>query len=73
VDHEHQGNTGSVDSSVDQGSPGGERRIDIARARGYGDGSAITQILKRLRNRVEANPAISRRLSRIEVEFNRVP
>ena len=50
---------------------GGERRIDIARACGYRDGSAITQILKRLEKRAESNPAIRRRLSRIEAEFNR--
>ena len=50
---------------------GGERRIDIARVCGYGDGSDITQILKRPQKRAESNRAISRRLSRIEVEFNR--
>ena len=27
---------------------GGERRIDVARAYGYSDGSAITQLLKRV-------------------------
>jgi REP element-mobilizing transposase RayT len=48
---------------------GGERRIDIARAWGYGDGSAITQILKRLRSRAQSNPALKKRLSRIEAEF----
>lgn len=50
---------------------GDERMIDIARAWAYGDGSAITQILKRLEKRAESNLAISRRLSRIEAEFNR--
>ena len=49
----------------------GKRRIDIARACGYKDGSAITQILKRLRARAQSNPALSKRLSRIEAEFNR--
>jgi len=50
----------------------GERRIDIAQACGYGDGSAITQILKRLGIRAQSNPAIRKRLSCIEAEFNRI-
>jgi len=52
---------------------GGERRIDIARACGYGDGSAITQMLKRLRTRAESDLVLSKRLSQIKAEFNRSP
>ena len=51
---------------------GGEHRIDIARACGYGDGSAITQILKRLRSRAESSAAIRSRLSQIESEFDQI-
>ncbi len=39
---------------------GGERRIDVARKYGYKDGSAVTQILKRLARLAQADPAIFR-------------
>jgi hypothetical protein len=48
---------------------GGERRVDIARAYGYKDGSAITQILKRLRHEASSAPAIVERMSRLETEI----
>jgi REP element-mobilizing transposase RayT len=44
---------------------GGERRIDIARAFGYKDGSAITQMLKRLHRTASDNPAIAARMARL--------
>jgi hypothetical protein len=43
---------------------GGERRVDVARAYGYKDGSAITHLLKRL----AANEAVRRRLTALEAE-----
>ena len=49
---------------------GGERRVDIARAYGYKDGSAITQILKRLQRDAGSKPAIAGRMSRLETELN---
>jgi hypothetical protein len=49
---------------------GAERRIDIARAYGYKDGSAITQILKRLQQDAGSNPATAQRMSRLETDFN---
>jgi hypothetical protein len=42
---------------------GGERRIDIARASGYKDGNAITQILKRLRQETQSEAAVAGRMS----------
>jgi REP element-mobilizing transposase RayT len=49
---------------------GGERRIDVARACGYKDGSAITQILKRLRNKARSNPVLAERMSHLETEIH---
>jgi len=46
-----------------------ERRIDAARAHGYKDGSAITQILKRLQKEARSKPALARRLSRLKTEI----
>ena len=51
---------------------GGERRIDVARAYGYRDGSAITQMLKRLRNEARSKPAMAARMSRLEAEINSI-
>jgi len=48
---------------------GGERRIDIARAFGYKDGSAITHILNRLQTEARSKPATARRTSRLETEI----
>ena len=49
-----------------------ERRIDAARAHGYKDGSAITQILKRLQKETKSKPALARRMSRLETEIERI-
>lgn len=48
---------------------GGERRIDIARACGYKDGSAITHILNRLQTEARSKPPTARRMSRLETEI----
>ena len=50
----------------------GERRIDIARAYGYKDGSAITQKLKRLQNQAKAKPAMAERMSRLKAEMDTI-
>jgi hypothetical protein len=52
---------------------GGERRIDVARASGYKDGSAITQFLKRLRNEAQSKPSIATRMARVETEMDSIP
>jgi len=49
---------------------GGERRVDIARAYGYKDGSAITQILKRLHVEAASKPAGASRMSRLQTEID---
>ena len=51
---------------------GGERRIDIARAYGYKDGSAITQMLKRLGSAAQSKPALATRMSRLETEIDHI-
>ena len=51
---------------------GGERRIDVARSLGYKDGSAITQILKRLENKLPHQPAFTERISTLTEEFRTV-
>ena len=51
---------------------GGERRIDVARAYGYKDGSAITQMLKRLQNAARSKPAMAGRMSRLESEIEHI-
>jgi hypothetical protein len=51
---------------------GGERRIDIARACGYKDGSTITQILKRVQSRARSKPAPLRRISRLQAELDHI-
>jgi hypothetical protein len=43
---------------------GGERRVDVNRAYGYKDGSAITHLLKRLAE----DDAVQRRLTALEAE-----
>jgi hypothetical protein len=45
---------------------GGERRIDVARKYGYKDGSATTQILKRLARLAQADPGIRQRLATLQ-------
>ena len=50
---------------------GGERRIDVARACGYKDGSAITQILKRLEAAALQTPAPQARMARLRQAFSR--
>ena len=52
---------------------GGERRIDVARACGYQDGSAITHILKRLQTEAMTKPASAARMSRLESEMDHTP
>ena len=51
---------------------GGERRIDAARACGYKDGSAVTQILSRLQIDAQKNPKIPIQMARLENDFNRI-
>jgi len=51
---------------------GGERRIDIARARGYPEGCAIAQILKGLQSEAGSKPATARRMSHLQVEFDHI-
>ncbi len=50
---------------------GGERRIDVARAYGYRDGSAVTQILKRLEQSALSGPALSARMKALRAEHER--
>jgi 3-methyladenine DNA glycosylase AlkC len=47
---------------------GGERRIDLARECGYRDGSASTQILKRLERAALSDSAIRKRFSALKAE-----
>ena len=49
---------------------GGERRIDVARACGYKDGSAITHILKRLQTEARNKPASAMRMARLQTEID---
>jgi hypothetical protein len=51
---------------------GGERRIDVARGYGYKDGSAITQILKRLQKEAKSKPVLAERMARLEIEINEI-
>jgi len=50
---------------------GGERRIDLAREYGYKDGSAITQMLKRLELAVPADAALRARRRALEAVCKR--
>ena len=50
---------------------GGERRIDIAREYGYKDGSAITQILKRLELTMQLEPALRARAESLKAKHER--
>jgi len=45
---------------------GGERNIDVARRFNYGDGSAITHILKRLPDLAQKNPEILKQMLKVE-------
>jgi len=49
---------------------GGERRIDIARAYGYKDGSAITQILKRLQAQAGSTPVVADRMLHLKTKID---
>jgi putative transposase len=49
---------------------GGERRIDVARAYAYKDGSAVTQILKRLEAKSAAQPAIAQQMAELRRLFS---
>ena len=51
---------------------GGERRIDVARSLGYKDGSAITQMFKRLQTKAKSKPSITGRMSRLQTEIDHV-
>jgi putative transposase len=48
---------------------GAERRIDVARAVGYKDGSAITHQIKRLEADVATQPAVATRMARLRRTF----
>jgi hypothetical protein len=50
---------------------GNERRIDVARAYGYKDGSAITQIIKRLEAEAARRSELGVRMSRLRAAFER--
>lgn len=50
---------------------GGERRIDVARAYGYRDGSAITQILRRLEQSVSEDKALAARMRGLRRKWKR--
>ena len=51
---------------------GGERRIDVARACRYKDGSAITHILKRLQTEARSKPATAKRMARLRTEIAQI-
>jgi len=51
---------------------GGERRVDVAKAYGYKDGSAVTQMLKRLQNRARSQPALVGRMRRVKTEIDHI-
>jgi len=44
---------------------GGERRVDVAREHGYRDGSAVTQLIKRLEAEAARNPSLARRMDNL--------
>ncbi len=44
---------------------GGERRVDVARDHGYRDGSAVTQLVKRLEAEAAHNPSLARQLKNL--------
>jgi hypothetical protein len=48
---------------------GGERRVDVAQEYGYKDGSAITQIIKRLQVRAVADRSLRTQLAKIRSGF----
>lgn len=50
---------------------GGERRIDVARSCGYKDGSAITQILKRLERQAQTDRSLGAEFSNLRKEHQR--
>jgi hypothetical protein len=51
---------------------GAERRIDVARAYGYANGSAINQILNRLEARTRTDRALPGEMSRLRRKFEQV-
>ena len=48
---------------------GSERRIDVARAYGYKDGSAISQIIKRLEAEAAVRRELAARIARLQAAF----
>ncbi len=52
-------------------SLGGERRIDVGRSMGYKDGSAITQILKRLERQLKNQPQWTQHIDLLKGEFDK--
>jgi REP element-mobilizing transposase RayT len=50
---------------------GAERRVDVAQGYGYRDGSAITQIIKRLQARAATDRSLRMRLAKIQNAFAR--
>jgi hypothetical protein len=50
---------------------GGERGIDVARAQGYKDGSAITHMLKRLQAHAAEDASLRRQIAKLQREFDR--
>ena len=52
-------------------SLGGERGVDVARERGYRDGSAVRQVVKRLEAAAHTNRSLRRRLEQLR-ELSRV-
>ena len=44
---------------------GGERRVDVARACGYRDGSGITHLINRLEAEAAHNPSLARKLENL--------
>ena len=48
---------------------GGERRVDVGEALGYKDGSAITQVIKRLQARAAIDRRLRLELAEIQTAF----
>jgi len=51
---------------------GGERGVDIAREAGYKDGSAVTQIVKRLERKAQDNTELQRKLDELRMRLSSV-
>jgi len=50
---------------------GGERRIDLAREYGYKDGSAITQILKRLQRAAQTDTILQAKMNALKTQCDK--